>query len=333
MSIPGPYLVFLGDVNDPGYAKTAYGLAQWCPDRCLGQLRFEGCPIDLGLPDMDIAQAAAEGAKTLIIGVAPVGGAIQNNWLDSFFAAIESGLSVAAGLHTKLRDNQQLLQAAQQYDVALIDVRTPPDDLPIATGKKRTGKRLLTVGTDCAVGKKYAALSIAKGLKERGINCTFRATGQTGIMIAGDGIPIDAVVSDFIAGAAEHLTPDNTYDHWDIIEGQGSLFHPAYAGVSLGLLHGAQPDAIVICHDPSRSHLLGFPEYPVPSIAACLERTITLASLTNPQVRCIGICVNTSGMQDAYSTELLQQISSETGLPAIDPLQDNLTPLLKQLSP
>ncbi len=331
MTLPSPYLIFLGDVETSGHAKTAFGLAQWCPERCVGQLRYPGCPIDLALPDMNLEQAVEAGAKTLLIGIAPAGGAIQPNWINTFLAAIESGLSIVAGLHTKLNDNPQLTAAAQKYGVDLIDIRTPPAQIPVGSGKKRTGKRLLTVGTDCAVGKKYAALAIANALKQRGVNCHFRATGQTGIMIAGEGIPIDSVVSDFIAGAAEVISPGNEPGHWDIIEGQGSLFHPAYAGVSLGLLHGSQPDAIVLCHDPSRPHLLGWPDYLLPDINQCIDDTLARARLTNPAVRCLGICVNTSQMDNNQKNILVEQISNQTGLPCVDPLATGVEPIIENL--
>ena len=136
-------------------------------------------------------------------------------------------------------------------------MRQPPNNFKVGTGEKRAGKRLLTVGTDCAVGKKYTALAIEKTLRARGVDANFRATGQTGIFISGRGIAIDSVIADFIAGAAEWLSPANQPEHWDIIEGPGSLFNPAYAGVTLGLVHGSQPDALVICHDARRTRISG----------------------------------------------------------------------------
>ena len=229
--------------------------------------------------------------KSLVIGIAPVGGAIQSNWLPSLIEAMSVGMDIVSGLHTRLADYPELRAAASQYKVRLIDVRVPPDNLPIGSGQKRRGQRLLTVGTDCSVGKKYTALAIAKALKEQGVNCDFRATGQTGIMIAGSGIPIDSVVADFIAGAAESLSPDNAPDHWDIIEGQGSVFNPAYAGVSLGLLHGSQPDAIVVCHDPCRTNIVGCPDFPVPSVSACIDINLRMARLTSPAVRWASVSI------------------------------------------
>lgn len=332
MTIPGPYLIFLGGTDNPGYAKTAFGLVEWAPQKCLAQLRYPSCTIDLGLPDMDLEHAVAAGAKTLVIGVAPVGGIIQGDWEETLLAAVKAGLSIVAGLHTALNDLPELASAAQQAAVNLIDVRTSPKDTFVATGNKRSGKRLITVGTDCAVGKKYAALAITRALKARSIDCTFRASGQTGIIISGQGIPIDAVVSDFVAGAAECLSPSNAPNHWDIIEGQGSLFHPAYAGVSLGLLHGSQPDAIVLCHDPSRSHLLGWPDYPIPDPIRCINAVLSSAKLTNPHVRCVGICVNTSQLEQAEKAPVLRELSQKTGLPCIDPLTEDIEYLVDSLT-
>ncbi|HKF96829.1 MAG TPA: NAD-dependent epimerase/dehydratase family protein, partial [Steroidobacteraceae bacterium] len=201
------------------------------------------------------------------------------------------------------------------------DVRVPPPSIPIGTGRKRTGKRLLTVGTDCALGKKYTALALARAFAERGLAVDFRATGQTGILIAGGGMPMDAVVSDFEAGAAEVLSPSAAPDHWDVIEGQGSLFHPSYAAVSLGLLHGSQPDVFVVCHEPGRKHLVGHPDFPVPSLPETIDLTLRLGRRTNPAIRCGGISLNTSELDAGAARELLQQESMKLGLPAADPIR------------
>ena len=248
IEIPSPYLLFLGDVSNPLDAKTAMGLRDWRPEGCVGQYRLPGCAVDLGLPDMSFSEAAAAGAKSVVIGVAPSGGVLKAGWVSVLAEAIRSGLSLVSGLHRKLSEESELVKVADASGQQLIDIRVPPASIPIATGRRRSGKRLLMVGTDCCVGKKYSALSFHKALEERGTAATFRATGQTGILIAGGGIPMDAVVSDFLSGAAEMLTPDAAPDHWDVIEGQGSLFHPAYAAVTLGLLHGSQPNAMVLCH-------------------------------------------------------------------------------------
>lgn len=327
-----PYLVFLGDVPSEVYAKTALGIVQWAPEKCIGQHRFPTCEIDTGLTDMTIAEAASSGAKSLVIGSAPVGGAIQENWIPSLLEAMAAGLDIVSGLHTKLTDYPVLREAAEKHGVRLIDVRVPPENLPIGNGEKRSGMRLLAVGTDCAVGKKYTTLAIARALKERGVNCDFRATGQTGIMIAGSGMPIDSVVCDFTAGAAETLSPNNSPDHWDIIEGQGSLFTPAYAGVSLGLLHGSQPDAIVVCHDPLREHIVGCPNHPIPDVQTCIESNLMLARLTNPAVKAVGVSVNSSRVPQDQRQAVLNKISEETGLPCVDPIIDGVEPIIERLN-
>ena len=200
-------------------------------------------------------------------------------------------------------------------------MRQPPLHIPVGTGRKRTGKRLLTVGTDCALGKKYTALAIAGAMRRRGVDADFRATGQTGIMIAGSGMPMDAVISDFVAGAAEILSPDAAADHWDVIEGQGSLFHPAYAGVSLGLLHGSQPDVFVLCHEPGREHLLGYPDFPTPSLPEAIARHIAMGSLTNAKIRCAGVSFNTASLRPATADTLMQGVAQSLGLPVADPMR------------
>ncbi len=202
-------------------------------------------------------KARSRGAQSLVIGVANSGGFIADNWISGLIEVVNAGLDIISGMHAQLKDIPPLRDAADRAGQRLIDVRQPPRDIPIGTGLKRSGKRLLTVGTDCALGKKYMALAITRALRERSIDADFRATGQTGIMIAGGGIAMDAVVADFAAGAAEMLTPDAPDDHWDVIEGQGSILHPVYSGVSLALLHGSQPDVVVVCHDPTRARLLG----------------------------------------------------------------------------
>lgn len=322
-----PYLVFVGDQQDDAYAKTAFGLVHWRRDLVAGQLRFGQDAVDLGVPDLDLESAAKAGLKSLIIGVAPVGGSIPDEWWQVIIEAAEYGLDIVSGLHGRLADIPALAAAAKMSGAQLIDIRVPPTGIPVGSGKKRTGKRVLTVGTDCAVGKKYSALSLSAALQEAGADATFRATGQTGIMIAGEGIPIDAVVSDFVAGAAELVSPDNDADHWDVIEGQGSLLHPGYSAVSLGLLHGSQPDAVVVCHDATRSTVLGWPDYAVPGVSECMALNVTLGRRTNPDVRCVGVCVNTSELPASERSAYLQQLAREVDLPCVDPVIDGCDPI------
>lgn len=331
VKIDAPYLLFLGDVATDIYAKTAQGLAHWCPEKCLGQLRTIESAADIGVPDMSIPEAAAAGARTLIVGVAPVGGRIKDSWLGVFREALEAGMDIAAGLHSRLNDVTELKTLADQLGRRLIDVRVPPVDLPVGSGVKRPGLRLMTVGTDCAIGKKWTALALARAMDARGMDATFRATGQTGIMIAGEGIPIDAVVSDFIAGAAELLSPDAAPDHWDVIEGQGSLFHPGYAAVTLGLIHGSQPDAFVVCHEAGRAEIEGFPGFAIPSVAECIDLTVANGRITNPDIRCVGIAVNTSTLEDGEAGAYLAAVQGQVGLPAVDPLRGGVDAIVDHI--
>jgi len=326
-----PYLIFIGDVADATYAKTGFGIVQWRPELVAGQLRLPSCGADMDVPDLTVAEAAAAGVKSLIIGVAPIGGAIPDTWWQVIEEAAEAGLDIVCGLHIKLVDIPAIAAAAKKSGARLIDIRMPSLNLPIGTGKKRKGKRILMVGTDCAVGKKYSALALDEAMGSAGLKSTFRATGQTGIMIAGQGVPIDAVVADFISGAAELVSPDNEDDHWDIIEGQGSLFHPGYAGVSLGLLHGSQPDAIVICHEANRTNIIGWPGFPTPSIADCIERHLVEGRLTNPDIQCVGICVNTSKLSGAERTAYLAELSAKVGVPCVDPIATGCGAIVKRI--
>jgi uncharacterized NAD-dependent epimerase/dehydratase family protein len=322
--LPHPYLLFLGDTTEPGYAKTAFGLRDWAADRCVGEWSCTGATVSTGLPRLTPKEARARGARSLLIGVANSGGVISESWMPSLLDALESGLDIISGMHTKLSDAPQLKSVAERRGRRLIDVRTPPRNIPIASGLKRSGKRLLTVGTDCALGKKYSALALARAFAQRGVDADFRATGQTGIMISGGGIPIDSVVADFAAGAAEMLTPDAQPLHWDVIEGQGSLFHPAYAGVSLSLLHGSQPDVIVICHRPGREQVLGHASYSLPSIAETIELNLRLGRRTNAKVRCAGISLDTSQLGAEPAHRLLAEQSAQHGLPVADPIRGGM---------
>lgn len=317
----GPYLLFLGDTSEPGFAKTAFGLRDWARDQCLGELALPDCTVTTGLPRLTTVTAHEQGARALLIGVAAPGGLIPPSWMPTLVEALEAGLDIISGLHTRLAEQPQLRSVADRLGRRLIDIRVPPPNIAIATGQRRTGRRLLTVGTDCALGKKYTALAIARGLQARGVDAQFRATGQTGIMIAGSGVPIDAVVADFVAGAAEMLTPAALAHHMDIIEGQGSLFHPAYAAVSLGLLHGSQPDSFVVCHEPGRATLLGYPDFQMPRIADVITQTIALGRLTNPAIRCAAISLNTAHMDDESAQREILETSQQLGYPTADPVR------------
>jgi uncharacterized NAD-dependent epimerase/dehydratase family protein len=320
-ALPGPYLLFLGDITEPGYAKTAFGLRDWAPGHCTGEFGCEGGTVTAGLPRMTPAEAAAQGARSMVIGVANAGGVIPDAWVGPILQAMEAGLDIISGMHVRMGEIERLRDGAILLGRRLIDVREPPRGIQVATGRPRSGKRLLTLGTDCALGKKYTALALTKAFTQRGVDADFRASGQTGILIAGSGIPMDAVVSDFAAGAAEMLSPDAAADHWDVIEGQGSLFHPAYAAVSLALLHGSQPDIVVICHQPGRERVLGHPHFALPSIEETIALALQLGRRTQPAIRCAGVSLNTSHMDEADALRLLATESERLGCAVADPMR------------
>lgn len=321
IELPQPYLLFLGDVTEAPFAKTAFGLRDWVPQVCIGEFALPGVTVTTGLPRLTPAEGYARGARAAVIGIANRGGVLSPAWIPALQQAMEAGLDIISGMHGRLSSHPALEQTAQRCGRRLIDVRQPPPNIPIATGDRRSGKRLLTVGTDCALGKKYTALMLTRAFKERGVKADFRATGQTGILISGAGIALDSVVADFVAGAAEMLSPAAATDHWDIVEGQGSLFHPSYAGVSLGLLHGTQPDVIVLCHEWGRDRMVGLEDFPTPALDEAIDLHLRLARRTNPAVRCAGLSVNTSRLSDVQAREVLASCSNGLRLPAADPLR------------
>ncbi len=331
MQIVTPYLLFLGDVPDALAAKTALGIVDWRPEWCVGQLRLPGCKADAGIPDLTIAEAKAAGVATMIVGAVNAGGVLPEHWVTTIVAALDAGLDVASGLHTRLGDVAAIRDAAARNGRALHDVRHSSERFATGKGVKRPGKRLLTVGTDCSVGKKYTALALESGMRKAGFDADFRATGQTGVFISGRGVAIDAVVADFISGAVEWIAPAAAPDHWDLVEGQGSLFHPSFAGVSLGLLHGAQPDAFVVCHEPTRTHMRGV-SHALPSIEEVIALTITCGRLTNPAIRCVGIAINTAALDDGEASALLAETSTRLALPAVDPIRTGVAPIVDEIA-
>ena len=330
MALKPPYLLFIGDVPDPLAAKTAQGVVDWRPERCIGQMRLPGCGADLGIPDMGIHEAAGKGAKTFVIGAVNAGGILKEDWIDVIVEAIDAGMHVASGLHVRLRSVQAIAEAATRNQVELHDLRH--SDHVFATGKgvKRRGKRLLSVGTDCSVGKKYSALCLERDMKAAGFKAEFCATGQTGKLIAERGVALDAVIADFISGAAEWLTPECGEDEWQVVEGQGSLFHPSFSGVTLGLMHGSQPDAFVVCHEPTRTTMRGV-ETPLPTIQEVIDMTVSIGKLTNPDIQCVGICVNTLALDEAEAEKYLDKTGKEHGLPCVDPLRFGAEPIVAEI--
>jgi len=323
--------MFIGDAVDQLAAKTAAGVAHWRPEACVGQLRLPGCKADLGLPDMTIAAAAEAGVKTVIVGTTNRGGVLGEGWEPLLVQALELGMDLASGLHHRLADIAVLRDTAARCGRQIADVRHPTREFSVGNGVRRPGKRLLTVGTDCSIGKMFTALAIDREIRARGVKSDFRATGQTGILIAGDGVSIDAVVSDFVSGAVEWLCPANDADHWDVIEGQGSLFHASYAGVTLSLIHGAQPDALVMCHEPTRPHMRGLPSYRLPDLRECIDANLAAARLTNKDVRCVGLSINTSAMDAGAGRDYLRETGARLGLPCVDPVRTGVGAIVDRL--
>ncbi len=330
--IKTPYLLFLGDAPDPLAAKVAQGIRDWRPEFALGQLRLDGCRADMKLADLTIAEAVDRGVKTLVIGVANRGGVISPAWKAVLLEALDAGLDIASGLHNLLRNEAELAERARTLGRSLHDVRVPSVQYPIANGVKRTGKRMLAVGTDCSVGKMYTALCMEKAMHERGMKASFRATGQTGILITGDGVPLDAVIADFMAGSVEYLTPDNETDHWDLIEGQGSLFHASYSGVTLALIHGGQPDALILCDEPNRPHMRGLPGYSLPDLETLRDTALAMARIVNPTCQVVGISLNTSAMGEDEALAFCAQTEARMGLPTVDPFRHGAERLAEALA-
>lgn len=330
--IPTPYLLFLGDAPDQLAAKVAQGIKDWRPDNAVGQFRLPGCGADVGIRDLTLQEAWDAGARTVVIGVANRGGIISQSWKDVLVQALGMGFDLASGLHNLLRDENDIVAAARVAGQTLHDVRIPSVAYPIANGIKRSGKRCLAVGTDCSVGKMYTGLAMDAEMRERGMKTTFRPTGQTGILITGGGVPLDAVVADFMAGAVEYLTPDNDEDHWDHIEGQGSLFHVSYSGVTMALIHGGQPDALVLSHEPTRTHMRGLPTYDLPSLEALRDTALAMAKVANPDCKVIGISVNTQHLSEDEAVKYLAEVEARMGLPAVDPFRHGAGRLVDALA-
>ena len=331
MNLPSPYLLFIGNATDPLSIKMAKSAADWSPEMCVGEYSLPGCSVTTGLPAMTIEEGAQQGAKAFVLGFANSGGVLDPSLVASIITALEAGMDIINGLHDKLADIPEVAEKAQALGRRLIDIRHPTTKFKTGTGVKRPGKRLLTVGTDCSVGKMYTTLSLARGMQSQGMKATFRASGQSGILVAGEGVAVDCVVSDFISGSVEALCPANDDDHWDLIEGQGSLYHPAFAGVSLGLLHGSQPDALVICHALNRDHMRALPGRPLPSLEQVIEMNLTAARITNPDVKVIGVSVNTSSVSEDEALVYCNSVTEQLGLPCVDPIRHGVGALVEAL--
>ena len=311
MNIPTPYLVFLGDAKDFKQAKTAFGISEWRPDLCVGQQKLPECEVDLGLTDMTSGEAYAAGAKTFLIGISPFTTELPKNYLGAVMDAMAAGLCVANPDYAKV------------CGVQIYNFRHRPIKYPKGTGEKRTGLRLLTVGTDCCCGKKFTAVSISRALTKLYVLNTFRSTGQTGFLISQSGINNDTIEADFLSGAAEWLTPNNIGEHWDIVEGQGALSHPSFGAGSLSLLYGTQPDVIVMCHEPGRLLHRGV-NMLLPSLKEEIDYVERVARRTNPKAKVKAISLFTKYVEDKTHIDKAIDTANELGLCVFDPGNDDI---------
>jgi len=271
----------------------------------------------------DIYEAMTYGPDTLLIGIAPMGGALPESWRWQLLAAIEAGLNLVSGLHVFLSEDEELRAAASKRGVTIWDVRRPPETKRVGTFKShRPGSHtVLTVGSDCAAGKMTVALELDREARARGLNSAFLATGQTGILIAGRGLPADRVISDFLAGETEYLVLELTSTHdWVFVEGQGALNHPGYSPVTLGLLHGSMPEAMIFCHHAGATAIDGLPHATFPDLKRLIrlnEEVVNILPQKRPS-KVVGIALVTLGMNDEQAQEAIRAIEEETGLPTTD---------------
>lgn len=311
-------------------AKTAHGVLRYSTDPIAAVIDPDAAGSDLAdaLPSLGrsapIVSSVEEGLKhdptSLLLGVATPGGWLPDHWRTWVTEAIRSGLEIVNGLHGFLRDDPYFVALAEEHGARLWDVREPPDDIPLFSGKSLEvpQRTVLTVGSDCAVGKMTTALEIAAAARAEGVATEFVATGQTGIMIAGRGIAVDRVISDFTAGAAEKLVLESDpASEVLLVEGQGSLWHPAYSGVTLGLLHGTAPEALVFCHQPDRNAIEEPPYTKLPSLMEMIETYEHFASFLRPaKVACIS--VNCRGLAPDVAAWAIGEIEEATGIPCGD---------------
>ncbi len=335
------YLILAeGRSDDPHYGKTMRGVVRYRPHPVVAILdserageTYEGIPIVASVED-----ALPHGPTTALVGVAVAGGRLGPEWRMLLRSAIEAGLDLEAGMHEFLADDPELADLARRHGVELRDVRRPPPDLSVPTGEnlEHGASVVLTVGSDCAIGKKTVALELDREARGRGLASVFVPTGQTGIMIAGWGIAVDAVVADFLAGAAERLVVEGAR-RGDLlwVEGQGAILHPQFSGVTLGLMHGSAPHALVLCHLAGASEIEGCPGHPVPGLRELVALYERLSLPARP-AKVAAVALNTSALDEARARRAVSAAEDETGLVADDPVRFGaarlLDAILEQLS-
>jgi uncharacterized NAD-dependent epimerase/dehydratase family protein len=321
-------------------AKTALGLLRYCPDEVVvvldrahaGHDLFKLVGTGAGVPIVDsIAAAVAYKPKQLVIGVALPGGVLPQTYRVFVLDALRAGMDVVNGLHTRLTEDEEIRRVARECGRTLWDVRDPPKIEHVGTGKARTtrAKRVLTVGTDCNLGKRVTASELVAEMRRRGIHAEFVPTGQTGVMITGAGVAIDAVISDFMTGHVEDAVLAKGDADFVIVEGQGALTHPSYSGVTLGLMHGSLPDYFVLCHAPGRE-FMRHTDVRVSSSQEMIQLTRMMLAPIHP-AECVGVSLNCHGMDDAAAAEAFMKVARETGLPVVDSLRTGVGPLVDAL--
>jgi uncharacterized NAD-dependent epimerase/dehydratase family protein len=329
------YLILAeGRSGDAHYGKTARGVIRYAPDPSVVVVDSTrpGETLD-GVPVVGtVAEALQYEPTTAIVGVATQGGRFPPAWRELLKQCVEAGLDVENGLHEFLADDPELAELARGHDVELRDLRRPPEglDVPTEENLRIPARIVLTVGSDCAIGKKTVALELDLEARRRGLRSVFVPTGQTGIAIAGWGIAIDAVVADFLAGAAERLVVEGHRRGGELlfVEGQGSLAHPAYSGVTLGLIHGSAPHAFVLCHRAKATEIEGYPGHPLPSLTELIDLHERISLPLRPaRVACLAL--NTAHLDEDDARTAIEAAASETGLPADDPVRFGAGPLLE----
>jgi uncharacterized NAD-dependent epimerase/dehydratase family protein len=331
------------------YGKTATGVIRYGKDTVVAVIDSTKAGMDVpqalggasfgqGIPVVrDISEALTYQPDSLLIGIAPMGGALPEAWRWQLLAAIDNGLDIISGLHFFLSEDEELRAAAAKRGVTIWDVRRPPDTNRVAQFlPHRPGSHtVLFVGSDCAVGKMTAALELDIEARKCGLDSAFVATGQTGIMIAGNGLPVDRIISDFVAGMVEQMVLDFTSEHdWVFVEGQGALNHPGYSPVTLGLIHGSMPDAMIFCHKAGTTMIEGYTECPFPPLKRMIELNEDTVSWVRPNRPCkvAGLSIVTFGLSDEKARDAIKQAEDETGLPATDPLRYGVGVLMDALS-
>ncbi|QCJ46081.1 DUF1611 domain-containing protein [Haloprofundus sp. MHR1] len=326
-------IVVLAHEKFPGRAKTATGVMRYGNDEIVAVLDRDRAGTRVrdhraDLPDAPVVASFedvpdAESVDALLVGIAPIGGGFDETWRPDVRAAIESGCDIVAGLHYFLEDDEEFAALAAEHGVDLVDVRKPDPDLSVAQGiaDQVSADIVLTVGTDCSVGKMTATLELVEAAREAGVDAAFVPTGQTGIMISGWGNPIDRVVSDFTAGAVEEMILEIGDDHEMLfVEGQGSIVHPAYSAVTCGILHGSMADKLVLCHEAGREAIHGYESFSLPPLSEYVDLYESLGSAVH-ETEVVAGALNTSALSDAEAEDAVEAYADELGVPASDPVR------------